>query len=104
MGETWYAHINDLPGPDPKPKLIVSGTIKKVPGIQHVLSFAEPQGINPDVVLLELKEEPAGKEKIAEETESVRYEMPVGKVRPTKVQIRRNGSHHVVEIQIEIAQ
>lgn len=97
----WAAWVNTMPGTG-KPTLHVSGAIMAGPEkVRYELARAEPQGINPKILILEVRPAPTnGTNRI-----DLRFQEEVqGKDQFTSIEIRIGGRQSVMIDKIEEAQ
>jgi hypothetical protein len=97
----WAAWVNTMPGTG-KPTLHVSGVIMAGPEkVRYELARVEPQGINPKILILEVRPQPTnGTNRI-----DLRFEEQVqGKDQYTSIEIRIAGRESVMIDKIDEAQ
>lgn len=97
----WAAWVNTMPGTG-KPTLYVTGSLMAGPEkVRYELARAEPQGINPKILILEVRPNPTnGTNRI-----DLRFEEKVGsKDQYTSIEIRIAGRESVMIDKIEEAQ
>jgi hypothetical protein len=90
--QEWKAFINMMPSPDRERTLVVTGGITGDSRTEYKIVPAEPQGINPRILILEVQPDPRGTDEVA-----LRYEQKVaGPDQYTSIVVRIAGQEDVV--------
>jgi hypothetical protein len=97
----WKAWVNSMPGTS-KPKLIVTGSFLAGPEkVKYALEPANPQGINPKILILQVIPDPT----TGTHKQEMRFEQELGsKDQYTSLEIRIPGRESIMINKIEEAQ